>query len=452
MQNLILKSADSYVDIVVIKPEDYQPSDFSDSDQAWLLQHEFTAKAGQFCCLPAANGQIAKVVVGYDQVWELGAFANKLPAGTYKFVADLPDMQLLALSWALSQYQYLRYLKTQPRSARFLIVEGLSSEVYSMLAASKLVRDLINTPAADMGPVELAEQAINLAQSFSAEVAVTTGDLLLEKGFPAIHAVGRAAPQAPRLIDIEWQMSAKQLPLIVLVGKGVCFDTGGLDLKNAAGMLGMKKDMGGAANVLGLAHCIMAESLPVRLKVLIPAVENSIDSNAYRPSDIITMRDGSSVEVTNTDAEGRLVLADALTYASEYEPDLIIDMATLTGAARVAVGTEVSAAFTDDESVLAKISAGAKVWQDPVCFLPLYRPYKSLLKSNIADISNTGKTGYAGAITAALFLQKFVKQDIPWVHFDIMAANLRTSAGRIEGGEAMGIRALYYMIKELYCG
>lgn len=449
MQNILLASAAAFTPIEVIKASDFDLNEFSEMEQNWLTQHEFQAKSGELCLMPDANGKLAKVLLGHSSAWEMGGIAKRLPAGVYKFVGEVADEQLLALSWSLSQYQYLRYLQKKPAEPRQLLV-AQHAELNHMLAATKLVRDLINTPAADMGPVEMAEQALILAKQFSATVNVIVGSDLLEKGFPAIHAVGRAAPQAPRLIELDWQTDS-ELPLIILVGKGVCFDTGGLNLKPGSGMLGMKKDMGGAANVLGLAHMIMANNLKVRLKVLIPAVENSIGRDAYRPSDILTMRDGSTVEVTNTDAEGRLVLADALSYASELKPDLLVDMATLTGAARVALGTEVAGGFTADAELAAAILRGASSWADPVCFLPLHKGYRYMLDSKIADISNASKTGYAGAITAALFLEKFV-QDVPrWVHFDIMAANIKTSAGRPEGGEAMAIRALYQAIQELYC-
>lgn len=445
--DFIIKESAQFVPMYIVKAADFNLDNYAKSEQAWLSLHEFSAKPGQFCCLADAEGNLAKVIVGADSAWALGGLAKLLPPAIYKLEKLPKEAELFALSWALTQYQYLRYLSAKPKSIRQLLLPEMTEELVHFINATKLVRDLINTPAADLSPVELSESALLLAKQFSAESRVIVGDDLLEHGFPAIHAVGRAAPQAPRLIEIDWQATAQDLPLVTLVGKGVCFDTGGLDLKNAAGMLGMKKDMGGAANVLGLAHCIMANNLPVRLKVLIPAVENSIGRDAYRPSDIIKMRSGKTVEVTNTDAEGRLVLADAITYACEFKPDLLLDMATLTGAARVAVGTEVSAAFSDNSELVQTTLAGALHWQDPVCFLPLYKPYKKMLKSNVADISNTGKSGYAGAITAALFLAEFVSEDVAWIHFDIMAANLTSGAGRPEGGEAMGLRALYYLIK-----
>ena len=452
MRQFLVDHAENSIGIRVLGEEGFLEAAFSDKDSNWLKQHSFTGKSGEICFLQDDSGFVKEVVVGDPKsAWELGGIVNSLPAGNYKFLDTEYDASITALSWALSQYKFNRYLKSKEVQVRRLQVANLPQELYSFLESAQLVRDMVNTPAADLNPVDLSEQALAIAKKFSAEAVVIVGDMLLEKGFPAIHAVGRAAPQPPRLVDIEWQMSKTDLPLVILVGKGVCFDTGGLDLKTSAGMLGMKKDMGGAANVLGLAYCIMQQALPIRLKVLLPIVENSIDSNAYRPGDIITMRDGSTVEITNTDAEGRMILADALTYGAEFEPDLMLDMATLTGAARVAVGTEISAAFTDDAKLHNLIIEGAKQWQDPVCFMPLYKPYKKMLKTKVADKCNAAKTGYAGAITAALFLQDFVKDSIPWVHFDIMAANNQTRAGRPEGGEAMGIRAIFYAIKNNFC-
>ena len=451
MHESLIKSAEGFIPIRVISKLDFNLEDFPVSHKNWLKINKFTADDGEFCILPDAEGAISEVVVGMPKhFWQLGGLANKLPPGTYKFVDSEVCPGIVSLSWGLSQYKFCRYLKSEAPEIRYLVAPEVSEELLAILEATKIVRDLINTPASDMTTAELANQAVSVAHKFSASAEVIVGDALLEKGFPAVHAVGRAGPKAPRLVDIEWQFEQSDLPLITLVGKGVCFDTGGLDIKSSAGMLGMKKDMGGAANILGLAFCIMKLKLPVRLKVLLPIVENSIDAVAYRPSDVLTMRDGSTVEVTNTDAEGRLILADALTYACEFAPDLLVDMATLTGAARIALGTEVSAAFTDDEGLQEVISEGSKYWQDPVCFLPIYQPYRQMIKSSIADRANAAKNGYGGAITAALFLQDFVKKDQTWVHFDIMAANVSNSDGRPEGGEAMAMRAMLYAIKKQF--
>ncbi|MHA1571452.1 MAG: leucyl aminopeptidase family protein, partial [Alphaproteobacteria bacterium] len=314
--------------------------------------------------------------------------------------------------------------------------------------ATYLVRDLVTTPAEDMGPAQLADAARALGRRHKATVRVTTGDQLLKQNYPAIHAVGRASDDPPRLIDLSW--GATKDPKVTLVGKGVCFDTGGLDLKGAAGMLLMKKDMGGAAHVLGLASMIMDAKLPVRLRVLIPAVENAVAGNAYHPMDVLTMRNGMTVEVGNTDAEGRLVLADCLVRACEEKPALLIDYATLTGAARVALGPELPALFTNDDTLAHDLGEIGRNNADPVWRLPLHRDYRRMLDSAIADISSTGSGGLAGAITAALFLAEFVDEDIPWVHFDVMAWNPRSRPGRPEGGEAMGLRTVYAAIAQRF--
>jgi leucyl aminopeptidase len=310
-----------------------------------------------------------------------------------------------------------------------------------------LVRDLINTPAADMQPSHLAAEAEQLAYVQQAGSTVTVGEELLDRGLYAIHAVGRAAHDEPRLIDIRWGDPTN--PLVVLVGKGVCFDSGGLDLKPSAAMRTMKKDMGGAAHVLGLAQLVMAERLPVHLRVLIPAVENAVSANAFRPGDVLATYKGITVEVDNTDAEGRLVLCDALALAAEEKPALIIDFATLTGAARTAVGAEIAAMFCNDDAVAEALAAAAQAVDDPVWRMPLHRGYDYLLDSKIADVANASNSPYGGAITAALFLERFV-DGLPWVHFDVMAFNVRPRAGRPEGGEAMGIRAVFRYLEERF--
>jgi leucyl aminopeptidase len=314
--------------------------------------------------------------------------------------------------------------------------------------ATALVRDLINIPPEDMGPPELASAARKLAKKHNARINVVTGNALLKQNYPTIHAVGRAASKAPRLIDMTW--GRKDAPKVTLVGKGVCFDTGGLDLKSAAGMLRMKKDMGGSANVLGLAHMIMDAKLDVRLRVLIGAVENSVAGNAYRPSDVIRTRKGITVEVGNTDAEGRLVMCDALAEADRENPALIADFATLTGAARVAVGTQIAAMFCNDDSLADDLYKAGEEGGDPNWRLPLFSAYRRLLKSDVADINNVSEGGFAGAITAALFLKEFVSKKTPWVHFDIMAWNAVARPGRPVGGEAMGMRALYDVIEKRF--
>ncbi|MFT5440802.1 MAG: leucyl aminopeptidase, partial [Alphaproteobacteria bacterium] len=303
-------------------------------------------------------------------------------------------------------------------------------------------------PPEDMGPPELAAAARRLGKAHKARVTVITGEALLKQNYPTIHAVGRAAAKAPRLIDLTW--GRRDAPKVTLVGKGVCFDTGGLDLKSASGMLRMKKDMGGGAHVLGLAHLIMDAKLDVRLRVLVPAVENSVAGNAYRPSDIIKTRKGLTVEIGNTDAEGRLVMCDALAEADRESPALLADFSTLTGAARVAVGAEIAAYFSNDDALAAELEAASGPVEDPIWRLPLYRPYRRMLNSKVADINNVSDGGQGGAITAALYLQEFVSNSTPWVHFDIMAWNARDRDGRPIGGEAMGMRALYAVIEKRF--
>jgi leucyl aminopeptidase len=320
--------------------------------------------------------------------------------------------------------------------------------VENIVESTYLVRDLINTPAEDMGPLELSETAMRLSEEFHAQFDQIVGEDLLDEMYPAVFTVGRGSYSSPRLLDLQW--GDLNSPKLTLVGKGVCYDTGGLDIKTGGSMRLMKKDMGGAAHVLGLARMIMKANLPVRLRVLIPAVENSVSGDAYRPGDVITMRNGKTVEVDNTDAEGRLVLADALVEASSEKPDLLIDFATLTGAARVAVGTEIAAMFTNNDKLAECVAASAEHEKDPVWRMPLHQSYLKLLKSKIADIANCARGGYAGAITAALFLQQFIDQEITWLHFDVMGWNVADRAGHPEGGEAMGLRAVFSYLRQRF--
>ena len=329
-----------------------------------------------------------------------------------------------------------------------VLEEDIAAGTEQLLSAQSLVRDLINTPTEDLGPAQLAAAMQVQADEFDAQMSVIQGVGLLNENFPAIHAVGRASDREPRLLKMEWGDS--DLPLLALCGKGVCFDTGGLNLKPGAGMALMKKDMGGAAHVLALARLIMQAQLPVRLLVLIPAVENSVSGNAYRPGDVISTRKGLSVEIGNTDAEGRVVLADALTYAVEFEPELVIDFATLTGAARIALGTDLPPVFSNDISIANEIMAAGELEEDPLWVLPLYQPYKELLKSQIADLNNMGKTPFGGCITAALFLEHFVKPEYDWVHIDTFGWNQAAHPGRPVGGEALGLRAVFQYLKNRY--
>ncbi len=421
---------------------------------SWVRDAGFEASPGSTLLLPGKDGKASAVLVGVtgdDDIWSWAAASDKLPKGRYRLAREpkAATANRLALGWGLAAYKFTRY-KGKPKNHPQLVWPKHADKiaVEGAVDGTFLVRDLINTPASDMGPAELADAARKLARSHKARCTTITGDDLLRRNFPAIHAVGRASVRAPRLIDLKWGRSSD--PKITLVGKGVCFDTGGLDLKGAAGMLLMKKDMGGAAHVLGLAHMIMASNLRVRLRVLIPAVENAVSGNAYRPMDVIATRKGLTVEIGNTDAEGRVVLSDALALAAAEKPAVILDFATLTGAARIALGPTLPAMFTNDDTLAAAFMKSGAAADDPVWRLPLWQPYRKYIEPNIADLSNTGKIAQGGAITAALFLESFVEADIPWAHFDVMAWNSSGQPGKPEGGEAMGMRAAYDVIAKHY--
>ena len=421
--------------------------------RAWVVAANFTAEAGAICLMPGEDGRLAAVLVGLgedDDPWAVASLPAKLPPGSYRFARPLDRVAAnwAALCWQLATYSFSRYKtrngKTWPRLVWPDQADRAGLE--RTTAAIVLVRDLINTPAADLGPAELAASAEQLAGRFGARIRVIVGDDLLAENYPAIHAVGRAADvkRQPRLIDLTWGDAAA--PKVSLVGKGVCFDSGGLDLKPSGNMKLMKKDMGGAAHALGLAAMIMAAGLPVRLRVLIPAVENAVSADAMRPLDVLATRKGVSVEIGNTDAEGRLILADALWEAGRDQPDLLIDLATLTGAARTALGPELPALFSNDEALAADLLAAGEAEADPMWRLPLYKPYRRMLDSKVADLTNASDSPHAGAITAALFLQEFVPPTVAWAHLDLLAWNGSARPGRPEGGEAMGLRALYAVI------
>ncbi|WP_421783011.1 leucyl aminopeptidase family protein [Kiloniella litopenaei] len=421
---------------------------------SWMTANGFKADEGATCALPDQDGGVKAVVVGLgDQdvpgIWIAAGLSQNLPEGAYYLEEDLSAdaATQVALGWAIGTYQFTRYKKSNKTPASLVWPKSADqTQVYALASGVHLTRDLINTPSNDMGPEELATAASQLAGEYEADCNVIVGEKLLEANYPAIYEVGKASVRAPRLIDFRWGDAG---PKITLVGKGVCFDTGGLDLKSAAGMLLMKKDMGGAAHVLGIAAAIMQSNLSCQLRVLIPAVENSVSGNAFRPSDIIKTRKGLTVEIGNTDAEGRLVLCDALAEASRAKPDLIIDFATLTGAARVALGTDLPAMFCNDDDVAEKLRHHSVETGDEVWRMPLHQPYRKMLDSKIADLNNISGGPYAGAITAALYLQEFVEKDIPWAHFDVMAYNNSSSPGKPEGGEALGLRAVYSMVKEM---
>jgi len=421
--------------------------------QKWLKAAGFSAKAGELCSLPDSHGELHGYAFGMaEQGWlyQLAALPAKLTAGNYRLVTDWSPVQRLqaSLGWGLACYQFSLYLKPQKEMPSLALDEDIATAAEQLLSAQSLVRDLINTPTEDLGPDQLADAMRVQADQFGARMSMIHGVNLLTENFPAIHAVGRASDREPRLLKMEW--GDETHPLLALCGKGVCFDTGGLNLKPAAGMALMKKDMGGAAHVLALARLVMQAQLPVRLLVLIPAVENSVSGNAYRPGDVISTRKGLSIEIGNTDAEGRVVLADALAYACEYDPDLVIDFATLTGAARTAMGTDLPPIFSNDISIAQAITAAGELEEDPLWVLPLYQPYKELLKSQIADLNNMGKTPFGGCITAALFLEHFVTADTDWVHIDTFGWNQTARPGRPLGGEALGLRAVYHYLKKRY--
>ncbi|MBO6519034.1 MAG: leucyl aminopeptidase family protein [Rhodospirillales bacterium] len=422
--------------------------------QAWAAANGFKGGAGKHLVVPDAAGNIDCVLVGLSDpvsLWDAGALAKSLPPGPYALAGnlDVQTAEAVALGWQLGSYEFDRYKSPASPTADLQLPESIDPVQVSALAdATMLVRDLVNTPANDMGPGALADAAKDLAGKFGADFTVTVGDDLLKENYPAIHAVGRAADDAPRLIEMTWGDPAH--PTVALVGKGVCFDSGGLDIKPASGMKLMKKDMGGSAHVLGIAHCVMALGLKVHLKVLVPAVENAISGNAMRPLDVVRTRAGITIEIGNTDAEGRVILADALTRAAESDPELVIDFATLTGAARVALGTELPALFCNDDGFASDIlAAGTKV-SDPLWRMPLWPGYRKMIEGKVADITNSPDGGYAGAITAALFLERFAPENAGWAHIDVMAWNVSSKPGRPEGGEAMGMRAFTEMLTQKY--
>jgi leucyl aminopeptidase len=424
------------------------------ASRSWATAQGFDGSAGGIVVLPADDGTVGEVLCGAGAApgdvnpFTIGAISAKLPKGTYRLTECPCDRDLVALGWLLEAYRFDRYKQATPCEAKLVCPDGVDrNELLRVADAARLARDLINTPAGDMGPGELEKAALELARRYKAKSRVVTGKSL-EKQFPMIHAVGRASVSPPRLIDLTW--GPARASKVTLVGKGVCFDTGGLDVKPAAGMLLMKKDMGGAANVLALAQMIMSAGLNVRLRVLIPAVENSIAGNAFRPGDVLTSRNGLTVEIGNTDAEGRLVLADALDLADEEKPDLLIDMATLTGAARVALGPDLPPFYTDNDELAGHIMDHSTAQNDPLWRLPFWTRYEQMLDSKTADINNTGTGGFAGSVTAGLFLRRFVSKARDYVHLDIFGWTPSALPGKPYGGEAQGIRALYALIKDRY--
>jgi leucyl aminopeptidase len=429
-----------------------QPGDVA----SWVRANGFSAQVGQSCVVPDGKGGIALAVAGAgtDSAQARGRFllaaaATGLPKGVYKIATEhAPEvLREHALGWLLSRYSFERYRAAPPHGAELVCPTGVDAEMVTQIAQGEaLTRDLINTPASDMGPDALEEAARQLAKAHGAAIEVAKGDDLLSQNFPMIHAVGRASAQAPRMIDLSWGKSG---PSLVLVGKGVCFDTGGLNIKPGSSMGLMKKDMGGSAAVLGLAHMIMAAGLKLRLRVLIPAVENAIDGSAFRPQDILTSRKGLTVEINNTDAEGRLVLADALALADETPPDLMICMATLTGAARVAVGPDLAPYYTDDTALAQALDGAALRARDPLWRMPFHDAYEAMIEPGIADLDNAPKGGFAGSITAALFLRRFVEDSPRFVHVDMYGWQPAAAPARQKGGVGQATRAIFEALPEV---
>ncbi|WP_299881433.1 M17 family metallopeptidase [uncultured Cocleimonas sp.] len=428
----------------------------------WVASNGFEAKPDQFCVVPDANGALSMVFVGVEEnitskpellMWSIAGLPKNLPAGQYHLETNWSEAEKLkaTIGWGLGDYSF-DFFKAdflEPKEKAVLRIEEQQlDEVNAFVDAFTLVRDMVNTPANHMMPEDMSSLVQELAEQHDATFSEVVGDDLLEENFPAIHAVGRASDHAPRLLQMNW--GDEKNPVLSLVGKGVCFDTGGLDLKPSKFMRNMKKDMGGAAHVLGLAHLIMSSNLPVRLQVLIPSVDNAVSGDAYRPGDIIDTRAHKTVEIDNTDAEGRVVLCDALALACEQTPDLIIDFATLTGAARVAVGTEIPALFSNTDSVITDLQKASKESGELLWPLPLHQGYRYQLESAVADMVNSSSEGYGGAITAALYLNEFVTEGTQWAHFDVMAYNTRDRVGRPKGGEAMGLLATFTYLESRY--
>jgi leucyl aminopeptidase len=431
----------------------------SPTAQTWARASGFKAERHRHLLLPSASGRVAGVACGLGRrgaqdlsFWFAAGLAERLPDGDYHLATTLQDAPLaqFALGWRYGQYRFERY-RQEPRVRvlHLYIPQPFDlAEVERLAAAHALARDLINTPAGDLTPAGLARAAFQIAQRYGAQSTEYVGEELLQQRFPAIHAVGRASVHAPRLIDLHWGDPAH--PKVTLIGKGVCFDTGGLDLKPSSNMLLMKKDMGGAACALGLAQAVMDANLPVRLRTLIPAVENAVSGNAFHPGDVLTTRKGLYVEVGNTDAEGRLILCDALTLANEESPDLIVDLATLTGAARVALGPELPALFSNNDTLAGELLRVGAVHSDPLWQLPLWSGYDDELGSKIADLNNVSSSGFSGAIIGGLFLQRFVSPARAWMHIDLYGWNAKERPGRPVGAEPQTIRALYAFLRNRY--
>jgi len=461
MPDTLIAASDKAVPVLALFEEDVEATLAADRDRTLARVHGFKGQAGRLVLVAGDDGALAQVWYGLGKAaapdaMALRGLSARLPDGDYRLqpYRPLADPDLAALAWALGTYVFDRYRKKEDRQRpRLVAPEGADLEAVKRIAAAcALAREMVDTPASDLGPLQVETIAARIAGEHAARLTVTSGAVLAED-YPAVHAVGRAADpaRAPRIIEIAWNEDRADLPLVALVGKGVVFDSGGLDIKPAAGMRNMKKDMGGAAHALALGRLVMQAGLPVRLVILVPAVENAISGDAFRPGDVLKSRKGLTIEVGNTDAEGRLILADALARAGELEPDLTIDFATLTGAARVALGPELPPFYTDDEALAAAVAAASRAVADPVWRMPLWRGYRDAVDSEIADLRNdSAEWAQAGSVTAALFLSRFAPATGAWAHFDIFAWNPRNRPGWPAGAEAQAIRAVFQVLKERY--
>jgi leucyl aminopeptidase len=457
LEELLLPPDTEAVPIYLVSSaEDAALERLSAAERSWVKAQGFGGKQGAVLLLPDGKGGIGGVVLGTggaDAAAQAplltGVLAASLPEGDYRLASPPPDAELAALGFLAGSYAFTRYKAGASRldkKKRLVLPEGANlDQVLALGEALYLGRDLINTPANDMGPAELEGAARELASAFGASIKVTEGSGLLSDNFPMIHAVGRASPRSPRLIDLRW--GSERAPKVTVIGKGICFDTGGLDIKPSSAMALMKKDMGGAASALAFALLVMRMNLPVRLRVLIPAAENSIAGNAFRPGDVLPSRDGMTVEIGNTDAEGRLVLADAVTLADEEAPDYLVTIATLTGAARVALGPDLPPLYSDDDTFAAELLESGNVVGDPLWRMPLWMPYDKQLKSAVADVNHISEGPFAGSIIAALFLKRFVRNAKRFAHLDIFGWVPAEQPGRPKGGEPQGARALFHFFR-----
>ena len=455
LEDLLLPADTDAIPIRLIAQENGALPGLSSAERAWVEAQSWTAKQGTMLLLPNGQGGVGGVLLGTGgKDWAtqspllLGVLPAALPPGDYRFASPLPDPELAAVAFLAGSYRFIRYKTANgPKPKRLVLPEDANrEEVLSLAEALYFGRDLINTPANDLGPAELEAAARELANAFGGSVKVTEGSGLLSYNFPMIHAVGRASDRPPRLIDLRW--GSEQAPKVTIVGKGICFDSGGLDIKPSSAMALMKKDMGGAASALAFALLVMRAKLPMRLRVLIPAAENSIGGNAFRPGDVLPSRNGMTVEVGNTDAEGRLVLADAISLAEEEAPDYLVTIATLTGAARVALGPDLPPLYTDDEELADALLASGRAIGDPFWRMPFWPPYDKMLKSSVADVSHIAEGAFAGSVIAALFLKRFVRDSKRFVHLDIFGWVPREQPGRPQGGEPQGARALYHYFRQ----